>query len=262
MIQPIGHFRVWRELYTKPIWLNSTIEQQVILMTLMAMANFKGNQWEWKGEKFTLQPGQFITSTKSIIENTGGNVTIQNVRTALNRFEKLEFLTNESTKQGRLITLVNWRDYQYIEGQPNQAPNQRVTEAQPRGNRDLTTIEEGKKDREGKKAIIDIGDSSSVYKKCLETLSKIKDYPFDTEKDLKYIQNMEERYPSLDLVQGINKFSAYILDRPFKNNSNHRSQLNTSLSKYDEWGSCKKTKINSDFNTDNENPFIPRNKEG
>lgn len=145
MIQPIGHFRVWRSLYSKPIWLNSTLEQQVILTTLMAMANFKANQWEWEGQKYELKPGQFITSSKSIIENTGGNVTIQNVRTALKRFEKLEFLTNVSTKRGRLITLVNWQDYQYVENEGNQASNQGLTEGQPTPNQDLTTIEEGKK---------------------------------------------------------------------------------------------------------------------
>ena len=155
MIQPIGHFRVWRALYTKPIWLNSTIEQQVILMTLMAMANFKPNEWEWKGQKFKLKEGQFITSANSIIKNTGGTVTRQSVRTALVRFEKLEFLTAESTKQGTLITLVNWRDYQYIEGQPNQRTNQSLTNDQPTGNQDLTTIEEGKKviKKEGKEKI-------------------------------------------------------------------------------------------------------------
>ena len=147
MIKPIGHFRVWRELYTKPIWLNSTLEQQVILMTLMAMANWKENQWEWEGSKYDLKPGQFITSTKSIIENSGNNVTTQNVRTALKRFEKLEFLTNQSTKRGRLITLVNWQDYQYIEEKGNRATSRHLTESQPTPNRELTTIEEGNKER-------------------------------------------------------------------------------------------------------------------
>lgn len=145
MINGIGHFRVWRELFTKPIWLNSTLEQQVILITLMAMANFQPREWEWQGKKYNVKPGQFITSSKSIIENTGGNVTTQNVRTALARFEKLGFLTNESTKQGRLITLVNWRDYQYTDDYANQDPNRRVTKTQPRPNQDLTTREEGNK---------------------------------------------------------------------------------------------------------------------
>ena len=150
MIQPIGHFRVWRELYNKPIWLNSTLEQKVILMTLMAMANFKSKEWEWKGEKYSVEAGQFITSLESIKVNTGNCVSTQNVRTALRRFEKLEFLTNESTKEGRLITLVNWRDYQYTEDEPNIATNKDLTKSQQRPNKDLTPREEGKKDNKEK----------------------------------------------------------------------------------------------------------------
>lgn len=146
MIQPIGYFLTWRGLYSKPIWLNSTLEQQVILITLMAMANFKANEWEWQGEKFTLQAGQFITSLETIRTNTGGNVSIQNVRTALKRFEKLGFLTNQSTKTGRLITLVNWETYQVVDGVINIDANKDLTKSQQRPNKDLTPIEEGNKE--------------------------------------------------------------------------------------------------------------------
>lgn len=162
MIQPVGHFRVWRELYNKPIWLNSTLEQKVILMTLMAMANFKSKEWEWKGEKYSVEAGQFITSLESIKANTGNCVSTQNVRTALRRFEKLEFLTNESTKEGRLITLVNWRDYQYTEDEPNIATNKDLTKSQQRPNKDLTPREEGKKDKKEKNDK-EVNDFRSVY---------------------------------------------------------------------------------------------------
>ena len=40
-------------------------------MTLMAMANFKSKEWEWKGEKYSVEAGQFITSLESIKVNTG-----------------------------------------------------------------------------------------------------------------------------------------------------------------------------------------------
>ncbi|MBB6219023.1 hypothetical protein HNQ80_005201 [Anaerosolibacter carboniphilus] len=39
-------------------------------------------------------------------------MSIKNVRTALKRFEKYEFLANESTNKNRLITIVNWDVYQ------------------------------------------------------------------------------------------------------------------------------------------------------
>ena len=54
---------------------------------------------EWQGKKFTIKPGQFITSLKSIRENAGSGISIQNVRTALERFEKYEFLTSKSTNK-------------------------------------------------------------------------------------------------------------------------------------------------------------------
>lgn len=161
MINPIGHFRVWRELFTKPIWLKSTLEQKVILITLMSMVNFKAKDWEWEGEKFSLQPGQCITSIESIRMNTNGQVSTQNVRTALKRFEKLGFLTNESTKTGRLITLVNWRDYQYVEGEANIDDNKDLTKSQQRANKELTTREEGNKEKKEKKE--NITDYKSVY---------------------------------------------------------------------------------------------------
>lgn len=64
------------------------------------------------GKKSTAKPGQFATSFENISKNAGVGVSIKNVRTALKRFEKLEFLANQSIKTGRFITIVNWEVYQ------------------------------------------------------------------------------------------------------------------------------------------------------
>lgn len=147
MIQPIGYFRLHRVLFTKPIWLNSTPEQKTILMTLLAMAWFKPNEWEWQGQKFEIEKGQFITSLDSIVKNCGKGITIQNVRTALKRFEKFEFLTNKSTKTGRLITIVNWELYQEVEQTTNKGTDKDLTKSQQRPNKDLTPKEKGNKEK-------------------------------------------------------------------------------------------------------------------
>jgi len=141
MIQPIGYLKLHRDLYHKPIWLQSTPEQKVILMTLLAMAWFKPNEWEWKGHKFRTVEGQFVTSLESIANDSGKGISTQNVRTALKRFEKLDFLTNESTKQGRLVTIVNWGFYQ---SQEDKLTNE-LTVDQQTPNKRLTPKEEGKK---------------------------------------------------------------------------------------------------------------------
>lgn len=109
-----GWIKLHRVLIEKPIWKCSTPEQKTILITLLLMASHKPNDWEWNGKKYTIQPGQFITSLKSIAEKAGPGVSIRNVRTAIDKFEKYEFLTNKSTNKNRLITIVNWELYQSI----------------------------------------------------------------------------------------------------------------------------------------------------
>lgn len=149
-----GWFKFHRELFEKPIWITSTCEQKVILMTLLGMANFKGNEWEFKGKKFMVQPGQFITSLPSIAEKSGKGVTVQNVRTALKRFEKYEFLTDESTHHNRLITIVNWAIYQSEEEEGNNQTNRQLTDDQQTPNRQLTAIKKEKKEKKEKKVEI------------------------------------------------------------------------------------------------------------
>ena len=121
------------------------------------MANFKSKQWEWKGEKFDVLPGQFITSLESIVSTCGTGIKIQNVRTALVRFEKLDFLTNESTKTGRLITIANWSVYQCDDEAPNIAANKDLTKTSQRPNKDLTPREERKNVKKVKKENISVG---------------------------------------------------------------------------------------------------------
>lgn len=107
-----GWIKIYREILNKPIWLLSTPEQKTILITILLMANHEKNEWEWKGERYICQPGQMITSLDKIAKKAGKGISIQNVRTALLRFEKYSFLTNESTNSNRLITICNWEDYQ------------------------------------------------------------------------------------------------------------------------------------------------------
>lgn len=107
-----GWIKTYRELLDKPIWHESTPEQKSILITLMLMANSQETQWEWRGEPYTALPGQFVTSLEKIAAKAGKGITSRNVRTALNRFEKYGFLSNQSTNKNRLITIVNWGVYQ------------------------------------------------------------------------------------------------------------------------------------------------------
>ncbi|WP_371378815.1 hypothetical protein [Sporomusa aerivorans] len=155
-----GYILLHRRILEKPVWTGSTAEQKAILITILLLANHKEKSWVWNGKKFKAKPGQFVSSLDKIAEIAG--VTIQNVRTAINKFCKLDFLTNESTKTGRLITVVNWRVYQTeiktdnkdTNIPTNKAPNKELTKHQQTANKQLTTTNNDKNDKNDNNILI------------------------------------------------------------------------------------------------------------
>lgn len=197
MINGIGFFKIHRELFNKPIWANSNPIQKTVLMTLIAMANFKPNDWEFKGEKYEVKAGQFITSLDSITKNCGKGITKQNVRTSLKRFKEMEFLTDESTNRNRLITIVNWASYQVEE--ENQQAKQHATNMQPTCNQhatnmQLTPREERKNDKKDKKDknVIKYNDESIPYQAALFLRGKILEVNPNTKVPKENINSLQE----------------------------------------------------------------------
>ncbi len=138
-----GWVKLHRELMDKPIWEASTAVQKVILITLLTMANHKEKEWEFNGKKYKAEPGQFVTSLESIRKKSGKDVSIKNVRTALLRFEKYDFLASQSTNRNRLITIVNWEFYQQKDDEVASEPasNRQATGKQPATNKNVRTKE-------------------------------------------------------------------------------------------------------------------------
>ena len=144
----LGFFKVNRCLFEHPIWLTSSPEHKVVLIALIGMANHKDNKWVWEGEEFTVRRGQMITSLTSIKKHCGTGVSEQNVRGALKRFEeKFHFLTNKSTKTGRLITIENYSKWQDDTQESDKVTNKEVTKSQQRGNKEVTPNKNDKNDK-------------------------------------------------------------------------------------------------------------------
>ncbi|RXI55927.1 conserved phage C-terminal domain-containing protein [Clostridium tetani] len=138
MVENKGWISLYRSLLDKPIWQCSTPEQKTIFITILLLANHKEREWEWQGQPYKCKPGQFITSIPSLVERCGKGITTQKVRTALNKFKKYGFLTDKSTNNGRLITIVNWELYQGIKNETNIQVNRQVTGNQQADNRQVT----------------------------------------------------------------------------------------------------------------------------
>lgn len=217
-MQEQGWICLYRDLLDKAIWQNSTAEQKTILITLLLMANHEPNQWEWKGKKYTVKSGEFITSLEKIVARCGKGITTQNVRSALKRFEKLQFLTNESTKQNRLIKIENWRFYQVQEKAPNKATNKEVTKTQQRPNKEVTTNNNDNNDNNDNNIFNNLSNDKlfvpliKKWNELPDAISKISTMKKDTQRYKMLSQRINE-YGSDKILEAIEKIkqSSFLL---------------------------------------------------
>jgi hypothetical protein len=140
-----GWIKLHRRMQDSLVWESCNSKQRDVLINLLMMANHQQKDWLWMGKRYTAKPGQFVTSLDSIKAKCSKDVSIQNIRTTLVLLSNLDFLTDESTKQGRLITILNWAYYQGGEDDTNKAPNSHLTDNQQTTNRQLTANKNVKK---------------------------------------------------------------------------------------------------------------------
>lgn len=130
-----GWIKINRNLFEHPIWLNSSMQTKVVLLSLLGHACYQPMEWEVLGKSIYLQPGQLYVSESRLKKWCGKGTTRQGIRSALTRLQRMQFITRETTNQGTLITIVNWDKYQGygVEEQPTEEPknNQRTTNEQP-----------------------------------------------------------------------------------------------------------------------------------
>ncbi len=174
------------------------------------MVNHDTEEWEWNGKKYLCRPGQKITSLQSIAQEAGKGISIKNVRTAIERFEKLEFLANESTKQNRLITVLNWELYQSAE-ENRQSIRQR-------GGKGVATNKNERMKEEKKKDI--------EYTQIFETVYKNYPRPQAKADTFKSWTALLKQYTEDQLLQFAENYRKYYEsipenDRPFPYSSNN-----------------------------------------
>lgn len=87
---------------------------------------------KWRG--IELKCGQFVTSLNTLSKETG--LSIQQVRTALNKLEATGYITNRSTSKNRIITVLGYYDEQF----GNKQINKLITNEQQADNKQVTTI--------------------------------------------------------------------------------------------------------------------------
>ena len=109
-----------------------------LFMHLLLTCNFK--EAKWRGR--IIRSGQKVTSLSHLANETC--LSVQQVRTAIEKLKSTWEVTHESTSDYTILTLNNWATY-------NTPSNKRITNEQQTNNKRATTIEEGNKNNNDNK---------------------------------------------------------------------------------------------------------------
>ena len=112
---PDGAVVVARAILNSSLW-TMRIEDRVVALTCIAIANFRDAEW-WDGnQKITIKRGQFVRSWQELAKAC--NLPLQVVRTSIKNLENnrdnqgVPFLTRKSTQRYTLYTMPKYDFYQ------------------------------------------------------------------------------------------------------------------------------------------------------
>lgn len=143
-----GYIKLYRKM-TKWGWYKDN-NTKCVFLHLLFMACYEPCFYR----NHFLETGQIATTLKEISEGTG--ISVQSIRTSLNRLKSTNEITINSTNKFSIITLLNYSDYQG----DNKPSNNQLTNNQQTTNKQLTNasynkeIKEIKKNKEVKKVLL------------------------------------------------------------------------------------------------------------
>lgn len=116
-----------------------------LALHLLLKANFQTRRWRG----ITIERGQLVTSRSMLARETG--LSEREVRTAVSKLEKSDFLTSRATSSYTVVTICNYERYQSSDNTERPAcgpaDDQEATNCRPGGDQPATTTEESKKVR-------------------------------------------------------------------------------------------------------------------
>lgn len=128
-------------------------EMVALFIHFLLLANHKEGKWQGQ----VIKPGQFVTGLKSLSKTTG--ISVQTLRTCITKLKSTGEITNQSTNQFRLISIVNWQEYQ---SKSTSESTSDLTFNQQSTNNQLTPNKKDKKEKNDKnitKVIDELGSS-------------------------------------------------------------------------------------------------------
>lgn len=109
-----GWVKIHRKILDNPISCKDS-DYLAVWIYLLLNATHKEYDALFKGKRITLQKGQLITGTISISKKM--NINKDKVQRILKSFENDKQITQQTSNKNRLISIINWNEYQDIDKQ-------------------------------------------------------------------------------------------------------------------------------------------------
>ena len=126
-----GWIKFHRKLLDNPIIMKDK-DYFAIWGYLLLNATHKEYDVLFKGKRITLKEGQLITGRKKIAQLL--KIDENKVQRILKSFENEQQIEQQTTSQNRLISIINWHEYQESEQQNEQQMNNERTTSEQRVN--------------------------------------------------------------------------------------------------------------------------------
>ena len=124
----VGFLKLYRQTLDNPTVMKDA-DHLAIWMWLLMNAKFAPADVNFGGKRITLQPGQLITGRKQISEALGCSES--KTQRVLKCYESEHMIEQQTTRRGRLITILSWDIYQGSEPPfEQQVNNNRTTSEQ------------------------------------------------------------------------------------------------------------------------------------
>ena len=191
----------WIKLYYKLLdweWLDCP-EMVGLWVNLLLRANREDRKWHGT----TIRRGQLVTTRSELAELCG--LSVQTLRTCIDRLKSTSEITSKSTSRGMVITITKYDSYQTVDdsdqpaNQPADQPatNQQVTSDQPATNQQEASIpisssSKSKHIQEGKKVKKEISPKGDIKK---ESSQGSLSFPSTNEKYLHFLEWIAKNAP-------------------------------------------------------------------
>lgn len=203
-----GWIKLHRKLLDNPVTFKDP-DYLAVWIFLLLEATHKEQKRDFGGKIIILKPGQLITGRPAISKQT--KVQASKVERILKRLKSEQQIEQQTSTKGRLITILNWNEYQNSEQENEQQVNNNRTtsEQQVNTNKNVKNVNNVKNDNThidtdsiNSHVTQDSADLSKHEKKCVDNKSNA-DLDNNSSADLDNKINVVEQFFSKNIKQNL-----------------------------------------------------------